>query len=303
MIRNHIRPEHLDEDFVSILSTITTERVAAKQSGEKVKADALKITINSLFGKLGHDTFWLEDVQAMLSVTISGQLYLLMLIEALAEVGIPTISANTDGMVCKIPREKEGIYYEVCRAWEEQTGFALEYTDYALYVRSHVNSYLTSKRDGTIKEKGRFARPIDLHKSYKYPIVPICLSAYFIKNIPIEETLAKHRDILDFCSAHKTRKYFQMELHAPIDRTVTVLQKTNRVYVSRKGHALFKRNTITNRLIGIYVGKQVQLLNDYDAATPFEAYDVDLSFYKHEIEKIIHAIDPPCKQMAFAFPD
>jgi hypothetical protein len=46
----------------------------------------------------------------------------------------------------------------------------------------------------------------------------------------------------------------------------------------------------------------VQLLNDYDAATPFEAYDVDLSFYKHEIDKIIHAIDPPCKQMPFVFP-
>jgi glutamate mutase epsilon subunit len=94
-----------------------------------------------------------------------------------------------------------------------------------------------------------------------------------------------------------------MELHAPIDRTVTVLQKTNRVSISRKGHALFKRNTTTNSLTGIHVGKQVQLLNDYDAATPFEAYDVDLSFYKHEIDKIIHAIDPPCKQMPFAFPD
>jgi hypothetical protein len=303
MICNHIRPEHLDEDFIPILRNITTERLAAKKAGEKVKADALKITVNSIFGKLGSETFWLEDPQAMLSVTVSGQLYLLMLIEALAEAGIPTISANTDGIVCKVPTDKEDIYYQVCQAWEEKMGFALEFTDYALYVRSDVNNYLTSKRDGTIKEKGRFSRQMSLHKSYKYPIVPICLCEYFINGTPVEKTLAEHREILDFCISQKSGNQFQTELHSLIDRKATVLQKNNRFYVSRKGGALVKRNMMTKSVTRIYAEHRVKILNDYDVAIPFEAYDVDLDFYSKEIYKLIREIEPLGEQMHLVFPD
>lgn len=294
MIRNHIKPEHLSGDFTRILQKITQERLEAKRAGDRVKADGLKITVNSIFGKLGSDTFWLQDAKAMLAVTVSGQLYLLMLIEALTLAGIAVLSANTDGIVCSIPRQLAAQYQEICAAWQAKLGFDLEFTDYALYVRSDVNNYITQKADGSTKEKGRYATEMDLKKGYKHPIVPRCLYEYFVHGQPVEQTLHASQDILDFCISQKAGQDFKLEYHTV--NGIVELQKTNRFYISRRGGALVKRNLATQSASGLYVGYSVQLLNDFDDQVPFNQYDVNLEFYKKEALKYIEEIEPPARQ-------
>jgi len=215
MIVNGIAPAHLDkEGFIRVLKMITEERLKAKKV-DKVKADGLKITINSIFGKLGSETFWLQDAKAMLSVTVSGQLYLLMLIEAFVINGIQVISANTDGVVCRIPLSLKEKYLEICTWWQKETNFQLEYTKYDLYARQDVNNYITKKYDGEIKAKGRFLSKIDLKKGYKYPIVPLSMYEYLLNNVPVEQTIRNHKNILDFCMTQKAGKQFQMEFIHP----------------------------------------------------------------------------------------
>ena len=294
MIRNRIKPEHLSDDFIRILEKITHERLEAKRSGDKAKADGLKITVNSIFGKLGSDTFWLQDAKAMLAVTVSGQHYLLMLIEALTGAGIAVLSANTDGIICKIPRRLEARYAEICADWQAKTGFELEQTDYSLYVRSDVNDYITQKPDGTTKEKGRYATTPDLKRGYKYPVVPRCLYEYFVNGKPVEQTLRETRDILDFCIVQKAGQEFKFEYHTV--NGVIELQKTNRFYISTRGGALIKRNTATQAASNVFAGSSVQVLNDYDAQTPFSQYNVNLDFYKREAMKYIEEIEPPARQ-------
>jgi len=294
MIRNRIKPAHLSEDFTRILHKITQARLEAKRAGDKAKADGLKITVNSIFGKLGSDAFWLQDAQAMLAVTVSGQLYLLMLIEALTLAGIAVLSANTDGIICKIPRQLEGKYQGICAEWQGKTGYALEFSDYMLYVRSDVNNYITQKVDGTTKEKGRYATGLDLKKGYKYPVVPRCLYEYFVNGKPVEQTLRETQDILDFCISLKAGQDFKLEYHTV--NGITELQKTNRFYISRRGGALVKRNTNTSAASGLFVGNYVQLLNDFDDQLPFSHYDVNLDFYKREALKSIEEIEPPLRQ-------
>ena len=294
MIRNRIKPAHLSGDFIRILQKITQERLEAKRAGDKVKADGLKITVNSIFGKLGSDTFWLQDAKAMLAVTVSGQLYLLMLIEALTQAGIAVLSANTDGIVCKIPRPLEGKYNEICAWWQRKTGLELEFTDCALYVRSDVNDYLTQKADGFIKGKGRYATEIDLKRGYKHPVVPRCLHEYFINGKPVDQTLSETQDILDFCISQKASQNFRFEYHTVSG--ITVLQKTNRFYISNRGGALVKRNMTTDAVSGLFVGNTVQLLNDFDDQVPFSQYDVNLDFYRREALKYIQEIEPPSRQ-------
>lgn len=290
IINNDVKPEHLGKDFVRILQKITKERLEAKKSGDKIKADGLKITINSIFGKLGSDTFWLEDAKAMLAVTVSGQLYLLMLIEKLVLSGISVISANTDGIVSKIPIKLESAFFDACKWWQHKTGFELEYTDYIQYIRSDVNNYITKKADGKTKEKGRYLKQIDLKKGYKYPIVPQCLYEYFIHGTPVEQTLENSRDILDFCISQKSGKDFKVEYHTLSG--IEVLQKTNRFYISTKGGSLIKRNIVSNSPNGLYVGKLVRILNDFDKDIPFSEYNVNLDFYKKEALKYIDEIEP-----------
>jgi hypothetical protein len=290
IINNSLYPEHLGPQFIQVLKKITAERLQAKKDKDKVKADGLKITINSIFGKLGSEHFWLYDPKKFLSTTISGQMGLLMLVEGMHMSGIEVISCNTDGVVCRIPRECLDEYYRVAHAWEKATNLELEFTEYKKYVRRDVNSYITEKADGTTKEKGAFLKEVDLKKSYHMPIVAKTLHAYFINGIPVRKTLEECKDIMEFCISQKSGATFKIELHT--GQKVEKLQKTNRFFITTKGGALLKRADVSNRVIGLYVGRQVRILNDFDATIPFEDYHVDLSFYEKEVMKIIDEIEP-----------
>ena len=290
IINNGFYPEHLGPTFIEVLKKITAERLLAKKAKDRVKADGLKITINSIFGKLGSEHFWLYDPKQFLSTTISGQMGLLMLVEGMYMNGIEVISCNTDGVVCRIDRKLESKYYEVAHAWEKATGLELEFTEYKKYVRRDVNTYITEKANGDTKEKGAFLKEVDLKKSYHMPIVAKALHAYFIKGVPVRKTLEECKDIMEFCISQKSGKNFEIELHA--GKKIDKLQKTNRFFITTKGGTILKRDKTSNRIIGLHVGKLAHILNEYDANVPFEDYHVDLSFYEKEVMKIVNEIEP-----------
>ncbi len=287
---NNIIPAHLDSRFIEILRDITKDRIEAKHSGNKIKADGLKITVNSIFGKLNSETFWLQDAKAMLSVTLSGQLYLLMLIEELMLNGIMTISSNTDGIICRIPRSLIDKYNEVCKSWQEKTGFELEYTPYSAYHRIDVNNYITEISNGKTKEKGRLLQEISLKKGYRYPVVPLAIYQYLINGIPVIDTLRSCNNVLDFCISQKSGGAFYMEFHE--GENIISLQKNNRFFVSNEtGGKLIKRNKQSNQTIGLFVSENVTILNDHDETKSINSYDINYSFYEEEAYKYIEEIE------------
>jgi len=289
MIKNKFKPEHLGDEFINILEKITKERLEAKHSNDNIKAAALKITINSIYGKLGSNTFWLEDPKAMISVTISGQMYLLMLIEKLIVNGIPTISANTDGIVCKIPWELNDKLLCLAKEFETQTGFEIEFTDYSLYVRSDVNNYFTKKLDGKTKEKGRYSKEIDIKKGYNAPIIKIAMYEYFMNNTDVLETYKDSTDILDFCYSQKIGKDFQLEFHKNDD--IEILQKNNRFFISTDGGKLIKRRLSNDTTIGLNVSQLTSILNDYNESKNINDYNIDYDYYISEAYKYITPIE------------
>jgi len=301
MINNNLYSEHLDPKFVNILKRITKERLKAKKSGDKIKADSLKITINSIFGKLGSDVFWLYDPKQLLSVTVSGQLYLLMLIEALVVEGIEVISTNTDGIVLHLPVELENKCQEISEWWQKKTGFVLEDTEYLAYYRSDVNNYITVKPDGKTKEKGRYLKTVELKRAFRHPIVPKALYDYFVNKISVIDTLKKSDNILDFCISQKTGGDFILEFHK--DDNIIQLQKNNRFFVSNNGGKLIKRRMSNGTEIGLYVGKLTTILNDYDASIPIEKYNIDYAFYEEEAQKYITDIENNQDIEPFSFED
>lgn len=294
---NNFYPEHLGPEFIKVLKAMTEKRLQAKHEGNSVEAAGLKISINSIFGKLKFDKFWLYDPKAFLSTTLTGQLSLLMLIEGWHNYGITILSANTDGIVCKIPRDKLDIYYEVAKKWENITGLSLEYTAYKKYVRSDVNSYITEKEDGTVKEKNRFSEEIDISRGYNMPIVSRALKRYFIDGIPVKDTIYNSRDIFDFCISKKSDKKYEITFETIYGKEFVT--KTNRFYVSNLGGALIKNDKTTGKKISMMAKKNVTLLNDFDKDKPFDTYDINYNFYITEVEKIIDEIKP--KQLTFGW--
>jgi hypothetical protein len=186
------------------------------------------------------------------------------------------------------------VYKRVCKEWEEKTNLELEFTPYAKYIRRDVNSYITLKTNGEVKEKGVFLTSLDLQKAYHMPIVATALRRYFLEGIDIKKTIMGSRDIMDFCISRKSDSKFQAELHT--EKGIENLQKTNRFFVSKTGGQLFMRNRDRGNRTAVVSGRMVTILNRYDESVPFDKYNVDFIYYIKETEKILDQIEP--KQIA-----
>jgi len=188
ILSQRLYPKHIGSEFLTVYRSIVEKRILAKRTGDSVTDASLKIVINSSFGKFGNKWSALYSPNLLIQTTVTGQLALLMLIEALEDCGIQVVSANTDGIVIYCHKRNQAALLSIVAAWEETTGFNTEETAYtALYSRD-INNYVAFKPSGSYKAKGAYA---DAELS-KTPTAQICVQAvvdYLQLGIPIETTI------------------------------------------------------------------------------------------------------------------
>lgn len=215
-------PLHLGPSFLQVYRSIVQRRVeakkaakAAKERGDKVEeerkkaeAETLKIVVNGSFGKLGSKWSTLYAPDLLMTVTITGQLSLLMLIERLELRGFPVCSANTDGIIVKCERARRAEMNAIFAGWEKDTGFGTEETEYTAVYSRDVNNYIAVKTDGKTKTKGAYFNPW-ASAEYKYErfkknpaggIVVEAVTDYLTKGTPISQTVRAATDIRKFVS-------------------------------------------------------------------------------------------------------
>lgn len=185
------------EQFNGIYRRILEDRLSAKRSGDKVTADSLKITLNGTFGKTSSKYSTIYSPKFMIQTTLSGQLSLLMLIEVLELVGIPVVSANTDGVVIKCPRDRLDDLSAIIAKWEKRTGLETEETRYAALYSRDVNNYIAVKDDGSVKRKGVFGEP-GLSKNPQNTICAEAVVAHLTEGVEISDHVRGCRDIRKF---------------------------------------------------------------------------------------------------------
>lgn len=197
MLNMNMQPGGFGRHFNTIYENILNERLVAKHAGDKVKSDSLKIVLNGTFGKTSNKYSSLYSPDFMIRTTLTGQLTILMLIEALERYNIPVVSANTDGIVIKCPHEKRDALNLIVEKWEKHTGLKTEETIYrALYSRD-VNNYIAVKENGSAKAKGVYG-PVTLSKNPQNPICAEAVVAYLTKGTPIRRTVYDCDDVRKF---------------------------------------------------------------------------------------------------------
>lgn len=277
IINNKIKPDFLNDTWIEIYDDITKQRLQAKKRGDKRTADALKIIINSAYGNYRYPYFYAYDPKTAYTVTLNGQLYLLMLIESLELAGHEVISANTDGITyIKNPESDES---DILTEWQKNTGFELEKTLYIKYTEKDVNNYSALKSNGEIKRKGMFAPP-EAGKGLSANIITNAVENYIYKGIPVEDTINKCKDISLFLYSHETGKQFKTEFAGQ------EIQRINRYFIStvNQAHYLQKRDK-NNKLTSIVANKKVVLANDLGDKELIKL--VDKKHYINEANKIL----------------
>jgi hypothetical protein len=219
-----------------------------------------------------------------------------MLIEKLSYYGFKVISANTDGIVTIVPKDKRNLYNICCKEWSEKTNFNLEFTEYKKYIRRDVNNYITVKKDNTIKTKGIFVVDSSLQQGIDKPIISKALYKYFVSSVPITDTILVGNAVTEFCVAKRTDDKFINEFHQVVERDekVNILQKTLRFYMSKHGGYLYKKDPKDNKLISYCVDSPITILNS-GINKDIKEYDINYSYYIKETNKIIDLIE--CKQL------
>jgi hypothetical protein len=224
--------------------------------------------------------------------TITGELSLLMLIEAYELAGIRVISANTDGVTIMIKKDLVDKMHELNEWWMELTSYELERTDYQKIIFSTVNDYLAIKTDGEIKKKGDFLTDFELHKNKSARIVPIALEQYFVNNIPIDTTIKSHSNIFDFCLRQKASKDFHYE--GISNGNKNIYNKLIRYYVSNTGEKLLKVKNPECESNAVDISQVeagdwlMTVCNKLTSTHPLD--NINYDYYIERAERIIHKI-------------
>lgn len=276
IINERLYPAHIGPGFVDDMRKLRDMRVAAKKAGDTVTADALKIVINATFGKLNDVWSPLRSVPNAMRVTLNGQLFLLMLVEKLACAGFTVLSANTDGVTLQarpMAMQNDGLG-RVVREWEAATGYTLERTDYTVYARRDVNSYVACKADGKVKTKGAF-HP-DTGKGDGL-IVKRAAVAFLTKGTPIAATVMAAK--LEELTYYQRCKNGGTLIHGE-----KPIGKLARWYASTDGEPIRRVNPNGTKALIPNAHKATLVMSTNDVGT-----DIDFNHYIAEAQALVES--------------
>lgn len=220
------------------------KRMKAKAAGDKATADAAKLVLNTTYGAMKDPHNKLFDPMQATRVCLSGQLYIIDLIEQLhRELGdsLTIIQLNTDGWLISCRRDDLTFVDGVVSAWKERTGFTVETTEVERVVQANVNNYVMRTVDGKIKAKGGI---VAHHaggdfKSNSATIIDKAVVDYLLDGKPIADTVNECTDLERFQIIAKAGSTFQKVVHQVYDDALfgyveVPVQRVNRIYALRE---------------------------------------------------------------------
>lgn len=258
ILRTGIYPKQIGPLFSDIYRGWYDTRLAAKRAGDKKRANSLKTLLNGTFGKLWSPYSIYYAPAEGVQVTVTGQLALLMLIEAAELFGINVVSANTDGIVMCTPRALIPVRDNLISWWESITEFETERTQYRMIMARDVNSYVAITLDGEVKLKGQYAPPEPGASGWPNPTGQICVTAiieYLKKGTAINTTIRACTDIRQFVYVRQVKGGGS---YCPNGTMTNAAKTTKKVMREYGGFEAYSQAVARNVAERDYLGKSVR---------------------------------------------
>lgn len=231
---------------------LVKKRLGYKKAGDKKRANALKLVVNTVYGAMLNLYNDLADRWAGRSVCISNQLAMTVLIVQLARAceTIDFININTDGIMYTIDKSEDELANAIVATWCEITGFEMENDDFKKVIQKDVNNYIGIKADGSFKTKGAY---VSLYKGGNFKtnslqIIHKAIVEYLVNGVPAETTINECKDIFAFQQIVKTGSTYEGSYHY-INGERVPIQKVNRIYAvkNKKYGSVVKGKWITEK--------------------------------------------------------
>lgn len=212
---------------------LVKKRLGYKHAGDKVRANALKLVVNTVYGAMLNLYNDLADRWAGRSVCISNQLAMTVLIVQLGKAceSIDFVNINTDGIMYTIDKSEVELADQIVATWCEITGFEMEKDKFVKVIQKDVNNYIGIKPDGSIKSKGGY---VSLYKGGNFKtnslsIIHKAIVENLVNGVPPEKTIRNCKDIFAFQQIVKTGGTYEGSYHH-IGGDLVKVQKVNRIY-------------------------------------------------------------------------
>lgn len=215
---------------------LVKKRLGYKHNGDKKRANALKLVVNTVYGAMLNLYNDLADRWAGRSVCISNQLAMTVLIVQLGKQckTIDFININTDGIMFTIDRSEVELSEQIVAAWCEVTRFEMERDDFKKVIQKDVNNYIGITPDGKMKTKGGY---VSLYKGGTFKtnslqIIHKAIVDYLVEGISPEKTINNCTDIFAFQQIVKTGGTYEGSYQYINGKRIPI-QKVNRIYAVR----------------------------------------------------------------------
>lgn len=290
-------PRHLGKAGLAVYTQIYHERIQAKHSGQKQKNLALKLTLNSVTGKMQQETSWMYDPFSVFKIRINGQLILLMLADLLLQHSCEIVQVNTDGVMFIAKKAYKDAIMESVAKLEQLTKLSFEADSYEAFYQFAVNDYFgvvdgfsQSRNPKLIEKKGMFITEPVLGKGLAPTIIPEAVINYFVYNIPVEDTIRNCNDIRKFLMSQRVDRKFKVEYD---DKYI---QRINRWYASTNGCYLYTvdESKTPIKYSNLLKKSGVTILNYIDDVST-KNRKINYPYYISEARKIIDQL--VCRQL------
>lgn len=293
-ISNRVYPEHLGTGFCDIYKDMYEQRKSyAKNTAENAM---LKLALNGTYGKSNDQYSVFYDPKFTMSITINGQLSLLLLIDMFYsnDLRFKMIMANTDGITVCSHRNDADEMNSIVKEWETLTKLMMESVDYTKMFIRDVNSYIAVYANGKSKRKGAYQyEDLGYHQNQGGLVIQRAAEANLMQGVDIEEFIRKHfaeGNIFDFMLRVKVPRSSKLVV-VMLDGSEIKQQNTCRYYVSNSGGKLVKlmpaledKEEGGDRRLSIdaaYTVKTCNNIKDFDG-------DINFEYYVSEAKKLVN---------------
>lgn len=208
-----------NDEFVEEYAKIRQEREMVRDN--KNLSKGLKLILNALTGKFNYKYSKFYNPQLYIQMTLTGQLYLLKLIEELSLANVKVISVNTDGITILNSNKKAvGL---IINDWEQLTKTTTTKTQYRFYHAQSVNDYIAIKNDNTIKCIGCFNLQRTWNKNPNNLVLCNALAKYLIEKRSVRNLVTETENKNDFLTIGTSGGKVYKMYHSKTSQTTVTL--------------------------------------------------------------------------------
>lgn len=257
MLNYNLLPRSIPDEYKKLYEFMYHEQLRLKKI-DPGKRGVYKTILLSVFGAMMNEHCRFYDPYNGLLVTITGQIFLVDLLEKL-EGKVENVQSNTDGIVVvPLPGVSDEEVKEIVDEWQQRTGFSLKIeTVYDLHQRD-VNCYMYRDASGEIhtlgeavKDYGKWEWPFwkESYNSKEPIIISTGIVEYFMNGVLPEETVAKNAKTLRMFQYIAKKLSFDWLEYEETDletgqSTLTTVQAVNRAFALKSNKVrgmLYKR--------------------------------------------------------------